>query len=188
MPQSVATSQARADDRTLSRAERAKMPRAIEVLEEIATNHGVCVHPIPVRRVDRGTGEAEIIPLPCRATLASKCAPCAERARRLRMHQCREGWHLDTEPDLTPDPPSEEQAALIRWRAALEDARADAPPDQWAEIDAEVTAVDEEITAAGIRGHLTAPDGDGKSDRKPRRKRSTRAAAGHPVAAVPAGR
>jgi hypothetical protein len=47
----------RADDRTLSPAERARMPRAIEVLEEIATNHGVCIHPLPVRRVDRQTGE-----------------------------------------------------------------------------------------------------------------------------------
>lgn len=26
-------------------------------------------------------------------------AECAERARKLRQHQCREGWHLDDEPD-----------------------------------------------------------------------------------------
>ncbi|HEY7362189.1 MAG TPA: hypothetical protein VH642_15325 [Streptosporangiaceae bacterium] len=28
------------------------------------------------------------------------CPPCAERAKALRAAQCREGWHLEDEPDL----------------------------------------------------------------------------------------
>jgi hypothetical protein len=30
----------------------------------------------------------------------------------LRVHQCREGWHLDEEPDLTPDDPNAVQIEL----------------------------------------------------------------------------
>jgi hypothetical protein len=33
------------------------------------------------------------------------CPPCADRAKRLRIQQCREGWHLDTEPEHEPAPP-----------------------------------------------------------------------------------
>ena len=29
----------------------------------------------------------------------SQCPPCAQKNRRLRMQQCREGWHLDAEPE-----------------------------------------------------------------------------------------
>ena len=52
--------------------------------------------------VDTETGESALVPIPCQATLASICPSCAERARRLRMQQCREGWHLDTEPEGKP--------------------------------------------------------------------------------------
>jgi hypothetical protein len=33
----------------------------------------------------------------------------AQRAKRVRMQQCREGWHLDTEPEWTePDTPDDD--------------------------------------------------------------------------------
>ncbi|MEN3537423.1 replication initiator [Microbispora sp. ZYX-F-249] len=37
--------------------------------------------------------------VPCGATLESKCPPCAKRNRQLRRAQCREGWHLDHDPN-----------------------------------------------------------------------------------------
>ena len=37
--------------------------------------------------------------VPCGHTLAHVCPSCAERARTLRAAQCREGWHLEDEPD-----------------------------------------------------------------------------------------
>ena len=45
-----------------------------------------------------------MVATPCRSTLASKCPPCAKKSRVLRMQQCREGWHLDTEPESAQDP------------------------------------------------------------------------------------
>jgi hypothetical protein len=42
----------------------------------------------------------------CGSTRAVVCAPCADRNRRLRMQQCREGWHLDTEPEAGQDVPA----------------------------------------------------------------------------------
>jgi hypothetical protein len=74
------------------------MPLARDVVKAVAIDHGVCVRPVPVRRIDLHTGEAVMVDVPCGATLASKCAPCAERAKRLQMAQCREGWHAETEP------------------------------------------------------------------------------------------
>ena len=45
------------------------------------------------------TRSTQLIPTPCGATRESKCPPCAQKNRRLRMQQCREGWHLDEEPE-----------------------------------------------------------------------------------------
>jgi len=108
-----------------TRAERARMPLAREVVRAAAVQSGVCIRPVAVRKVDRVTGEAELVDLPCGATLASKCPSCARRARRLRIAQCREGWHLDAEPILQSTPPNTEQRTLATVRADLERARVD---------------------------------------------------------------
>lgn len=63
---------------------------------------GVCVRPVISRVTDTATGETQLVPISCGSTREDRCAPCAERARRLRMHQCREGWHLTDEPDRQP--------------------------------------------------------------------------------------
>nr|WP_246186783.1 replication initiator [Microlunatus speluncae] len=42
------------------------------------------------------------MPISCGSTRADRCQPCADRNRKLRMTQCREGWHLDTEPETDP--------------------------------------------------------------------------------------
>ncbi|GAA1690184.1 hypothetical protein GCM10009765_44450 [Fodinicola feengrottensis] len=73
-----------------------------EALRDMAIATGVCVRPVLQRLTDSTTGESRIVPIPCGATLDSKCPPCAERARRLRIQQCREGWHLDTDPERDP--------------------------------------------------------------------------------------
>jgi hypothetical protein len=147
-------------------------------VKAVAIDHGVCVRPVPVRRIDLHTGEAVMVDVPCGATLASKCAPCAERAKRLRMAQCREGWHAETEPVLAPDSPTGEQRWLAQVRADLEAARdrlAAAHPgavDEQSGLTAgeveEVAAdVEEELRRAGVRGNI-------KPDRNRRRVRSTR--------------
>jgi hypothetical protein len=43
-----------------------------------------------------------LVPIWCGSTREDRCPACADRARRLRMQQCREGWHLDTEPEWQP--------------------------------------------------------------------------------------
>src|SRR5450631_1852662 len=88
------------------------------MVAELAVEQGVCVRPLARRLVDRVSGEASTVVLPCGSTRESRCPPCAKRARVLRMHQCAEGWHAadelpdddleptigdDTEPDDEPD-------------------------------------------------------------------------------------
>jgi hypothetical protein len=79
-----------------------KAPRAA-LVTAAAEAAGVCARPVISRVTDLDTNEVRIVPITCSATRASKCKPCAEKARRLRMQQCREGWHLDHEPD-PPEP------------------------------------------------------------------------------------
>src|SRR5262245_16252194 len=62
-----------------SRAARARMPIASNVVEHVAVNHGVCIRPVPLRRVDPDTGASQIIDVDCGATTDDKCPPCAER-------------------------------------------------------------------------------------------------------------
>jgi hypothetical protein len=81
-------------------------PLSRNVLRHLAEHAGVCVHPLAMRRIDRYTGRTEIIDIPCGARLASKCKPCAERNRRLRQTQIREGWHLTEEPTVRVEQPS----------------------------------------------------------------------------------
>ncbi|MGH3460112.1 MAG: replication initiator, partial [Kribbellaceae bacterium] len=64
-----------------------------ELLRDTAAKVGVCVRPIIRRVVDTITGESETVPLPCGSTRERVCPSCATRARRLRIQQCREGWH-----------------------------------------------------------------------------------------------
>jgi hypothetical protein len=149
------------------------MPLARQVVEAVAVQESVCVRPVAMRRVNVDTGETTIIPAPCGATLASKCPPCAERARRLRMAQCKAGWHLDDEPLPPADPPDDEMKELGRLRADLEAIRADAAttgdPASVADTDTLIGQIDEHLADLGVRGKI-APD----NRERPRRARSTR--------------
>jgi hypothetical protein len=158
-----------AEGRRKTRAERLSMPLARDVVKDLAVEHGACVRPIQLRRTDLTTGETAPVLVPCGHTLASVCPSCAERAKNLRAAQCREGWHLDQEPVIEPDEPTDEQSWLIQTRA---DAQAMRDADQargedvtgW---DGELADLDEQINEAGIRGNVLPA-------RNQRRHRSTR--------------
>ncbi|WP_019874377.1 replication initiator [Sporichthya polymorpha] len=68
------------------------------MLRELAVAAKVCVRPVLLRCTDTETGAVATVPVPCGATVERSCPSCADRARRLRVHQCREGWHREDEP------------------------------------------------------------------------------------------
>ncbi len=157
-----------------SRADRMAMPLARDVLKGLAEHHGVCVRPLVIRRTDRHTGATDLVDVPCGARLASKCKPCAERNRRLRIQQLREGWHLADEPQPPPDAPDDEIRAMVSLRCSYtferDQAERAAQWDQVADLDIAIDELDELLAGKRIRGHLDKP----ANERKPRRVRSTR--------------
>src|SRR4051794_41499127 len=97
-----------------------------DALRDVALNQGVCVRPVMHEVYDTVTGATQLIPTPCGATRDSKCPPCAAKNRRLRMQQCREGWHLTEEPERRespqdtrdePDEESDEEGVSRRGRS-----------------------------------------------------------------------
>ncbi len=156
-----------------SRAERARMPVALHVAEDVAIANGVCVRPITQRVTDTLTGEVTLVDVPCGATLESKCPTCAQRARRLRMHQCRAGWHAESDPIPDEDPSTSAQQDLVAARADVTAVRDDflARGDLGvAEAAAEtLDVIDAELAELGVRGPL-----EREKPETARRKRSTR--------------
>src|SRR6266581_3110865 len=142
--------------RPQTRAQRLAMPLARDVVRELAVSHGGCIRPVQLRRTDTRTGQAEQILVPCGHTLASVCPGCAERARTLRAAQCREGWHLDAEPVITPDDPDDEQLMWIEHRAEAQRHRdqADETGHDTAEDDEVIGDLDEQVTRSGMRGNV----------------------------------
>jgi hypothetical protein len=158
------------NDRNIPRAVRQSMPMALDVIEEVAKQHGVCIRPIPLKRTDTETSKTEIVNIPCGATLEAKCEPCATRAVQLRKAQCREGWHLEAEPVAEPAEPTERQLWLIEERADAHVLRelaeeTDKDTTVWDEV---ITTLEDELTTSGVRGSVIPGEG------KPRRSRSTR--------------
>jgi hypothetical protein len=151
-----------------TRAQRLSAPLARNVVKEVAAEHGACLRPVQLRRTDIDTGHVDQVLIPCGHTLASVCPPCAERVRLLRAAQCREGWHLDREPLMDPDPASEEQRVLITDRAETQEARDILAAEglDIGDLEQRIGELDEQITAAGMRGNVLPA--------RPRRHRSTR--------------
>jgi hypothetical protein len=145
-------------------------PTARDAVRAVAENHGACLRPIQLRRTNTDTGEVDQVLVPCGATLASVCPPCADRAKTLRAAQCREGWHLDTEPIPADPVPDEVQAMWIEQRAEAQADRdrAASSGEDTAELDALIEDLDAEISRCGLRGKADP----GQS--RPRRHRSTR--------------
>jgi hypothetical protein len=139
------------------------MPIAKDVLRQVAEDAGVCIRPLAIRRTGTETGRTEFIDIPCGARLASKCKPCAERNRRLRIQQIREGWHLAEEPTVAQERPGDDVIGLVKTRAHLEFDRAQlmtermTPEKRQAEledIDATIAEIDDELAGCRVRGRL----------------------------------
>ena len=156
------------------------MPLARDSIRKIAEAVGGCLRPVQLRRTDTLTGQVEQVMKPCGATLASVCPPCADRAKMLRVIQCREGWHLEDEPDPGPPAPDEMQEywLILRAEAQVRRDRAEAHGDDTTELDALLGELDTEITRAGVRGTVTTTIKGGEDGTegkvKGRRSRSTR--------------
>jgi len=152
-----------------TRAQRMAMPLARQVVRDLAIEHGACIRPVQLRRTNLDTGEVDTVLVPCGHTLASVCPSCAERAKTLRAAQCREGWHLEDEPDITPDPATEDQQwwVVLRAEAQKDRDQAEQAGADTTDFDALITELDEEITKAGIRGKAAPAKPE-------RRHRSTR--------------
>jgi hypothetical protein len=153
-----------------TRADRMANPTTRDAVRAVAENHGACLRPVQLRRTNTQTGQVDQVLIPCGATLASICPPCAERAKQLRAAQCREGWHLDTEPIPDPPPPDEVQAMWVEHRAQAQadrDHAAQAGEDT-GELDELITDLDTEIRRSGLRGQANP------ERTRPRRQRSTR--------------
>lgn len=148
-------------------------PRLDEMAEQQAEEVGACLRPVAVKRIDMHTGETTVVPIPCGATQSTVCPSCADKARRLRVHQAREGWHLDTEPQIETAEPTQQQRAALSQLADLTEARSVAvsigDERARAEIDREIEATHELLAADGLRGTPRTP-----SESKPRKVRSTR--------------
>ncbi|QXJ26637.1 replication initiation protein [Actinomadura graeca] len=152
-------------------------PLARGVLEAVAVDHGVCIRPVPMRRVDLATGDSEVVYVPCNHTLASVCPSCAERKRKLRAVQCNQGWHLTEEPVITRAESDTQQRALMGLRARAQTERDHAAEtgsshgegvEFWEGV---VRELDVEIERSGVRGTLkTGEDGKGRRTRSTRRR------------------
>src|SRR5260370_19737441 len=144
------------------------MPLARDVVKELAVEHGACIRPVQLRRTDLATGQTEPVLVPCGHTVASVCPSCAERAKNLRAAQCREGWHLDQEPVIEPDKPTDGQRWWVEKRADAQVIRdeADRRGDDTGDLDELLAELDAEITDAGMRGKVLP-------NRPERRHRST---------------
>ena len=130
------------------------MPLAREVVRDVAVEHGACIRPIQLRRRNLDTGEVDTVLVPCGHTLASVCPACAARAKTLRAAQCREGWHLEDEPDIEPDPATDDQRWWITQRAEAQQVRdqAAATGQDTTDLDELITELDDQITSSGVRG------------------------------------
>jgi hypothetical protein len=141
----------------------------------LAEQHGVCIRPLAMRRIDTTTGRVDIVPVPCGSTREEQCPPCAQKARRLRMAQCRQGWHLDTEPTTHRTTPTEDQRELMATRAdllaAYTECKTNGDENTCEQIAESVAELDTELRALGVRGRLTPLDPPPKPVKRSTRRR-----------------
>jgi hypothetical protein len=168
---------------------RVRPPLAREIARDLAIAHGGCIRPVQVRRTNLDTGEVEHVMIPCGHTLASVCPACAERAKSLRAQQCREGWHLENEPDLTRANPNDTQQMCVSKRAQAQAARdhAEAAGQDLAGDEALIADLDEQITASGVHGKAL-PERPKRRARSTRRRQDTPDLPKRPVSARTVGK
>ncbi|SFM58600.1 hypothetical protein SAMN05216207_1001203 [Pseudonocardia ammonioxydans] len=163
------------DQDQLTRAQKAMLALSNDVATQLAEDHGVCVRPLAMRRIDQSSGRVDVVPVPCGSTRDDQCRPCADKARRLRMVQCREGWHLEDEPISKPADPTGAQNDLMATRADLHaaytDARTTGDEEACDEIRETVIEIDQELRALGVRGRLAPLDPGPQTVRRSTRRR-----------------
>ena len=163
------------DAERMTRAQRAALPISAEVAQALAEQHGVCIRPLAMRRIDTTTGRIDIIPVPCGSTRDDQCRPCADKARRLRMAQCRQGWHLDTEPLIDRTTPTEDHKELMAARAdlvaAYTECKTQGDETSCEHISDSVAELDAALREAGVRGRLTPLDPPPKAIKRTTRRR-----------------
>ena len=128
-----------------------------------------------MRRIGTTTGRVDIVPVPCGSTRENQCRPCAEKTRRLRMTQCRQGWHLEDEPVIDRATPSEDHKELMATRAdllaAYTECKTNGDELTCEQIADSVAELDAELRAAGVRGRLTPLDTPPKPVKRSTRRR-----------------
>ncbi|GAB2699750.1 replication initiator [Nocardia thraciensis] len=158
----------------LTAAQRRAMPNLFEAAQAAAEKYDVCQRPIPMRVEDPNTGTVTYEAAPCKSTIESVCPACAKANRALRIAQCREGWHMESEPVDYKTDPTEKQIELLTARADLvadyRQAIEDGDDENAAGIREVVADLDQELRETGLRGRLPALGATVKD----RRKRSTR--------------
>ncbi len=159
----------------LTRAQRAVLPLSADVAHALTEQHGVCIRPLAMRRIDTTTGRVDVVPVACGSTREDQCRPCADKARRLRMAQCREGWHLDSEPVIERATPSEDHTALMAARAdlvaAYAECKANGDEASCEHITESVAELDNHLRATGVRGRLTPVNPPAKPIKRSTRRR-----------------
>ena len=107
------TSPTQLDSARLTRAQRATLPLSADVAQALAEQHGVCIRPLAMRRIDTTTGRSDIVPVACGSTREDQCPPCADKARR-------HGWPWRYRPGPSGRPASRRRCRQTRWfRAAV---------------------------------------------------------------------
>ncbi|MGW4848896.1 replication initiator [Nocardia brasiliensis] len=155
-------------------------PSFLDIAVAAADRHGVCVRPVVLEQTDTVTGRTTFVPVPCGAPLESRCGPCARKAQALRKAQCREGWHLNTEPIPPRARPTYDHEGLLLYRADLAALLAEGIEHEAAELRAEIAWADKQLAVLGMRGSTSAATeetnagGDCEVEERSRRRRSTR--------------
>ena len=158
-----------------SRAERLSHPHVDAIAIAAAEQHKVCTRPVIMRVHDNTTGTVTYVGTPCGNTVESACPTCARKAKALRMTQCREGWHAETEPFIQARTATNEEKALATERADLvaeyrQARQKDRESQRAREMRDAIRTIDARLRLLGARGRLPDPD----AATKPTRHRSTK--------------
>ncbi len=155
-------------------ADRRAQLNLVELAQASAEKFDVCRRPLAMVGYD-SIGAAKYVGAPCKSTMECVCPACAAKARALRIHQAREGWHIQEEPVIEKNEPTEQQSDLMIVRGMLiEDyatAKDDGDEDAMDGIREAFADVDAQLRDSGIRGKLPSLDPE---PAKEARKRSTR--------------
>jgi hypothetical protein len=116
-----------------------------------------------MRVQDNTTAAVTYVGTPCGNTIESACPTCARKNKALRMTQCREGWHADSEPVVQARTATDEETELVTTRSDLVDKYRQAKEQGAAtaavrKLREEIRTIDTRLRLLGARGRLPDPD------------------------------